>query len=60
MSGDTKGKDHSLSIVAIVGIIALTVCFLATQGFDFNVTFGKEKIEVTAYNSNQTSNTESL
>lgn len=49
-----KGKDYSLSIVAVVGIVVtgLTICFLATQGFNFNGSVEKEKIEVTAYNSN--------
>lgn len=58
MSEDSRGKDNSLAIVAIVGIVVagLTICFLATQGFSFNGTLEKEKIEVTAYNSNLASN----
>lgn len=52
-------KFDSLLIVSIVGIVALVICFLASQGFNFNGILGKEKIEVTAYNSNQINNPES-
>ena len=59
MSENTKGKDHSffiLAIVAVVAIVAITICFLATQGFNFSGTMEKEKTEVTAYNSNLSQN----
>lgn len=56
MPENTSGKEDSLAKVCIVAIVALTICFLATQGFNFNGIFGKEKIEVTAYNSNLSKN----
>ncbi len=55
MHKNNKGKDHSLfiiAIVALVAIVAITICFLATQDFNFSSSIDKEKIEVTAHNSN--------
>ena len=40
--------------VAIVAIVAITICFLASKGYDSKVTYStkQEKIEVQATNSN--------
>lgn len=41
-----------LSIVSIVAIVSLTICFLSTKGYDTTLSVENEKIEVTANNSN--------
>lgn len=41
-----------LCIVAVVAIVALTICFLSLNGFNSQVSVSKEKIEVTTENSN--------
>lgn len=42
------------SVVAVVAIVAVTVCFLAFKGYDSKITYSseQEKIEVQATNSN--------
>ena len=47
---------YAVVFVSVCAIAALTICFLATQGFIFRGTVEKEKIEVTAHNSNLTNN----
>lgn len=47
-------KEFSYSIVSIVAIIAMMICFLAGFGYDTKVLVEKEKIEVTTHNSNLT------
>lgn len=59
MSNDNNRNDHSLAAVVFVSVCAITavtICFLASHGFNFSGTVEKEKIEVTAHNSNLTSN----
>ncbi len=42
-----------LALVSIVAIISIMICCLTALGFNSKVTVQKEKIEVTANNSNQ-------
>lgn len=49
-------KENSSSIVSIIAIIAMMICCLAGLGYNSKVSIEKEKIEVTATNSNLTQN----
>lgn len=42
------------TVIAVVAIVAITICFLAYKGYDSRVTYSveQEKIEVQATNSN--------
>ena len=42
----------SLTIVSIAAILSIMICCLASLGFSSKLTVEKEKIEVTANNSN--------
>lgn len=42
----------ALGIVAIILAVGLIICFLAVLGYNFHLTYSKEKIEVRAENSN--------
>ena len=44
----------SLTIVSIAAILSIMICCLASLGFNSKLTIEKEKIEVTANNSNYT------
>lgn len=41
-----------LCIVAVVAIVALSICYLSSNGFNSQISLDKEKIEVTTENSN--------
>ena len=49
-------KENSSSIVSIIAIIAMMICCLAGLGYNSKVSIEKEKIEVTATNSNLSPN----
>ena len=55
-SGDTSDSIStcikSLTIVSIAAIISIMICCLASLGYNSKITVEKEKIEVTANNSN--------
>ena len=51
-SDNMSTYTKSLTIVSIAAILSIMVCFLASLGFNSKVTLEKEKIEVTATNSN--------
>lgn len=42
----------AIGIVAIILSLGLIVCFLAVLGYNFHLTYTKEKIEVRSENSN--------
>lgn len=47
-----KSGHTALAIVAVVAIVATSICFLSLTGFNSQVSVSKEKIEVTTKNSN--------
>lgn len=47
-----KSSYTALSIVAVVAIVAISICFLSLTGFNSQISVSKEKIEVTTENSN--------
>lgn len=47
-----KSSHTALAIVAVVAIVATSICFLSLTGFNSQVSVSKEKIEVTTKNSN--------
>lgn len=53
---DDSSIKHSsmipLCIVAVVAIVALSICFLSLNGFNSQLSVSNEKIEVTTENSN--------
>lgn len=42
----------ALAVVSVVAIVAITVCYLSSNGFNSQISLNKEKIEVTTENSN--------
>ena len=54
-----KSNYTALSIVAVVAIVAISICFLSLIGFNSQVSVSKEKIEVTTQNSNSNFSNES-
>lgn len=59
MKKDLKNLVASLTIVAVVAIIAMMICSLAALGYNSKITMDKEKIEVNTSNSDSNlSNTE--
>ncbi len=52
-SSNIRSSIMSLTIVSVTAIVAIMICCLASLGFTSKVTLEKEKIEVTAINSNQ-------
>ena len=55
MKSETKNLTKSLTIVAVVSIVAITICCLTALGCNPRISIEKEKIEVnTDSNSNLT------
>lgn len=54
-----KSNYTALSIVAVVAIVTISICFLSLIGFNSQVSVSKEKIEVTTQNSNSNFSNES-
>lgn len=53
-SNSTNISIKSLTIISVASIFAMATICLASLGFNSKISMEKEKIEVTAYNSNQT------
>ena len=49
-------RDFSIVVVSVVAILAIMVCCLAALGYKSDVVIEKEKIEVSADNSNLVEN----
>lgn len=41
----------ALAVVSVVAIVAITICYLSSNGFNSQISVDKEKIEVTTENS---------
>jgi len=50
MGGEVLWRQFG--IVAIILSVGMIICFLAVLGYNFHLTYSKEKIEVHAENSN--------
>lgn len=55
-SSSTNISIKSLTIISVVSILAMAIICLASLGFNSKISMEKEKIEVTAYNSNLKNN----
>ena len=55
MDSELKSLTKSLTIIAVIAIVAITICCLTALGYNSRISIEKEKIEVsTVSNSNLT------